>query len=45
MGEGSSKAMIFSNVAGKVLNKNFNDKNPDYPSFTDLLQPLSQRKF
>ncbi len=45
MGEGSSKAMIFSNVAGKVLNKNFNDKNPDYPSFTDLLQPLSKENF
>jgi len=44
-GEGSTKEMIFKNVAAKVLNKNFNDKNPNYPAFTDLLQPLTKDNF
>lgn len=44
-GEGSTKEMIFRNVAGKILNKNFNDKNPHYPAFSDLLQPLSEDNF
>ncbi len=44
-GEGSTKEMIFRNVASRVLNKFFNDKFPDYPAFTDLLQPLSKDNF
>jgi hypothetical protein len=44
-GEGSTKEMIFRNVAGKLLNKNFNDKNPDYPAFTDLRSPLAKDNF
>ncbi|KAA9332669.1 DUF6079 family protein [Adhaeribacter soli] len=44
-GEGSTKEMVFRGVAAKVLNKTFNDKFPDYPAFTDLLQPLSKDNF
>lgn len=44
-GEGSTKEMIFRSVAGKVLNKTFNDKYPHYPAFTDLLQPLTKDNF
>lgn len=44
-GDGSTKEMIFRTVASKVLNKTFNDKYPDYPAFTDLLQPLSKENF
>lgn len=44
-GEGTTKEMIFRSVAAKVLNKTFNDKYPDYPAFTDLLQPLSKDNF
>jgi len=44
-GEGSTKEMIFRNVASKVLNKTFNDKYPNYPAFTDLLQPLTKDNF
>ncbi len=44
-GEGSTKEMIFRNVAAKVLNKAFNDRNPEYPAFADLLQPLSKENF
>ena len=45
LGEGSSKDMIFGNVAARVLNKHFNDKFPHYPAFVDLLQPLSKDNF
>lgn len=44
-GEGSTKEMIFRNVASRVLNKVFNDKFPHYPAFTDLLQSLSKDNF
>jgi len=44
-GEGSTKEMIFRNVASKVLNKTFNEKYPHYPAFPDLLQPLSKDNF
>ncbi|WP_207425049.1 DUF6079 family protein [Pedobacter sp. SYSU D00535] len=44
-GEGSTKEMIFRNVAAKLLNKTFTDKYRDYPAFTDLLQPLSKENF
>lgn len=44
-GEGSTKEMVFRNVAAKVLNKSFNDKFPHYPAFTDLSQPLSKDNF
>lgn len=43
--EGSTKEMIFRSVAAKVLNKSFNDKYPNYPAFTDLLQPLTKDNF
>ena len=44
-GEGSTKEMIFRNVAARVLNKNFSDKNPHYPAFDDLRFPLSKGNF
>lgn len=44
-GEGASKEIVFSSVAAKVLNKHFSDKFPDYPSFSDLLSPLSKENF
>jgi hypothetical protein len=43
--EGSTKEMIFRNVASRVLNKTFNDKYLHYPAFTDLLQSLSKDNF
>jgi hypothetical protein len=45
LGEGSTKDMIFADVASRVLNKYFNDKFPHYPAFKDLLQPLSKENF
>lgn len=45
LGEGSTKDMIFRNVASRLLNKHFNEKFKDYPAFTDLLQPLSKENF
>jgi hypothetical protein len=45
LGEGSTKDMIFADVASRVLNKHFNDKFPHYPAFKDLLQPLSKENF
>ena len=45
LGEGSTKEMVFKNVAARVLNKPFNDKYPHYPAFIDLLQPLSKDNF
>jgi len=44
-GTGSTKDMIFSSVASRVLSKHFNDKFKDYPAFLDLLHPLSQDNF
>lgn len=44
-GQGTTKEMIFRNVAARVLNKSFNDKFPHYPAFNDLLQPLSKDNF
>ncbi len=44
-GEGSTKEMIFRNVAAKVLNKAFNDKFPFYPAFTDLPAPLTKDNY
>lgn len=45
LAEGTTKEMIFRNVTSRVLNKHFNDKFPDYPAFTDLLQSLSKENF
>lgn len=45
LGEGSTKDMIFGDVASRVLNKHFSDKYPHYPAFKDLLQPLSKDNF
>ena len=44
-GEGSSKEMIFSTVASKILNKHFSEKFPDYPAFTDLTNALTPDNF
>ncbi len=44
-GNGSSKEMIFSMVAARVLNNHFSEAYPDYPSFNDLLSPLSKENF
>lgn len=44
-GAGSTKEMIFRNVAARVLNKSFNDKFPDYPAFTDLNAPLAKDNY
>jgi hypothetical protein len=45
LGEGSTKDMIFANVAARILNKTFNEKYPHYPAFTDLHQPLTKDNF
>ena len=45
LGEGTTKELIFRNVAAKVLNKHFNDTFPHYPAFSDLLHPLSKENF
>jgi hypothetical protein len=45
MGEGSTKKMIVGNVAARVLNPYFNEKYPEYPAFTGLLQPNSKENF
>lgn len=45
LGEGATKDMIFGDVAGRTLNRHFNDKFPHYPAFKDLLQPLSKDNF
>ena len=44
-GEGTTKDVIFRDVAARVLNKYFNDNFPDYPAFTDLLRPLTKDNF
>lgn len=44
-GEGATKEMIFNSVASRLLNKYFNDKFPDYPAFSDLIQQLSKDNF
>ncbi|MEX0981357.1 MAG: DUF6079 family protein [Bacteroidales bacterium] len=44
-GEGTTKDAIFRDVAARVLNKYFNDKFPDYPSFPDLLRPMTKDNF
>ncbi len=45
LGEGSSKQMIFSNVAARLLNDHFNQRFPNYPSFSDLLQRNAKDNF
>lgn len=44
-GEGTTKDAIFRDVGARVLNKCFNDKFPDYPSFSDLLRPMTRDNF
>jgi hypothetical protein len=44
-GDGAGKDAIFSAVSAKVLNKQFSDKYADYPTFSDLLSPLSKDNF
>jgi hypothetical protein len=44
-GEGSTKEMVFRSVAARVLNKAFNDKFPNYPSFVDLPLPLAKDNY
>jgi len=44
-GEGTTKDVIFRDVAARVLNKYFNDNFPDYPAFTDLLRPMTKDNF
>ncbi len=44
-GEGTTKDVIFRDVAARVLNKYFNDKFPDYPSFSDLLRPMTKDNY
>lgn len=44
-GDGAGKETIFSAVSAKILNKQFSDKFPDYPAFTNLLSPLSKENF
>lgn len=43
--EGSSKLMIFEDVASKVLNPYFNSKYPHHPVFKDLNRPLTKENF
>jgi soluble cytochrome b562 len=44
-GAGTTKDVIFRDVAARVLNKYFNDNFPDYPAFTDLLRPMTKDNF
>lgn len=44
-GTGASKDMIFKSVASRLLTTHFTDKYPNYPSFTDLIQPLTKENF
>ncbi|MCK9226123.1 MAG: DUF6079 family protein, partial [Candidatus Muirbacterium halophilum] len=45
LSEGSSKEMIFYKLSANLLNNCFNDKYPDYPSFTNLNQTLTKENF
>lgn len=44
-GEGTTKDVIFRDIAARVLNKYFNDSFPDYPAFTDLLRPMTKDNY
>lgn len=44
-GEGTTMDAIFRDVAARVLNKYFNEKFPEYPSFPDLLRPMTKDNF
>jgi hypothetical protein len=44
-GEGFTKDAIFGRVAATVLNNHFNEKFEHYPSFKDLLQPITKDNF
>lgn len=44
-GEGTTKDVIFRDVAARVLNKYFGDNFPDYPAFTDLMRPMTKDNF
>lgn len=43
--EGTPIDLIFSNVAARVLNNYFSDKYPFYPSFKELIQPITKDNF
>ena len=44
-GEGTTKDVIFRDIAARVLNEYFNDSFPDYPVFTDLLRPMTKDNY
>ncbi|MBP8016679.1 hypothetical protein KAZ01_01605 [Candidatus Gracilibacteria bacterium] len=44
-GFGSSKEMIFTEVASLILNNYFNNKFPEYPIFKNLLSPIAKDNF
>jgi|AntRauTorckE5430_2_1112549.scaffolds.fasta_scaffold00298_6 RNAse (barnase) inhibitor barstar len=44
-GAGSIKEQVFSDVASDVFEPWFNNENPDYPSFSQLLTPVTKDNF
>ena len=44
-GAGSTKEQVFSDVASDVFEPWFNNENPDYPSFSQLLSPVTKDNF
>ena len=44
-GPGSSKELIFSQVASQLLEDWFNQENPDYPQFTQLTYEIAPTNF
>ena len=44
-GAGSTKEQVFSDVASDVFEPWFNNENPDYPSFSQLLTPVTKINF
>ena len=44
-GAGSTKEQVFSDVASDVFEPWFNNENPDYPNFSQLLSPVTTDNF
>ena len=44
-GQGATLEQIFSEVTSTILDDNFTEQCPDYPLFTNLIQPLSKDNF
>ena len=44
-GAGSTKEQVFSDVASDVFKDWFNNENPEYPKFSQLLTPVTKDNF